>query len=138
MTSTDFQGVDASWLAVDSMGRIAVFTTGGEGAIPLSALPSALDAEEMLQSLEDVSDWTLVVDLPRPDDFVAFAKRGLFSYDWSDVHRTNHEALGCYELQASPVQPLSIEQLPEKLRSLAKATTLTLVTFGARYVNLHL
>jgi len=138
MTFAELQGVDASWLAVDCIGQIAVFTTGGEGPIPQSALPSTLDAEELLLSLNSFSACTLVANLPRPDDFVAFAKRGIFSYDWSDVHRTYSEATGCYELQASPTQPLSIERLPENLQKLAKATTFVSVTFGTKNVDLSL
>ena len=136
MTSSEFQGVDASWLAVDSIGQVAVFTTGGEGPIPISALPSARDAEEMLQSLEKISECTLLVDVPRPDDFIAFARQGLFSYDWRDVHRTKREAVERYELQAIPLRPAAAEQLPEKIRLLAEATNLDSVVFGATYVDL--
>lgn len=133
MRCADLQGVDASWLASDAIGQVAVFTTGGEGPIPLSALPSTFVVENMLQALQPVSAWTLIVHLPRPADFVAFAQRGLFSYDWSDVHRAHSKAAGRYDLQASPLQPLSVGQLPEDLQKLASATTLVSVRFGTKY-----
>ena len=126
----ELHGIDAAWLATDAAGQVAVFTTGGEGPVPESALSSVETAEELVRSLREVSGFDLFAKVNRPDDFIAFAKRGLFSYDWSDVHRTNQHAIDGYELQAQPSSPLAVASLPPSLHSMALATTLSGVTFG--------
>ena len=126
----DLQGIDASWLATDAIGQVAVFTTGGEGPVPDSALESVEFAGEFVYSIPETSNFDLFATVPRPDDFIAFAKRGLFSYDWSDVHRTNQESIGGYELQARPSSPIKVWSLPTSLRPMAAATMLSGVTFG--------
>ena len=52
------------------------------------------------QSDKDISDW------------IQISKRGIYSYDWS---YTNNR----YERLCSPVEPLSVEQLPDELRATA-------------------
>lgn len=134
VTPRDFQGVDAAWLATDAIGQVAIFTTGGEGPIPTTALVSADAAEELVLSLPETSSMDLLVTLSRPDGFVAFSKRGLFAYDWSDVHRTTRQGLGGYALQSRPKAPLSLSDLPDPLRALAAATQIFGVMFGAAIV----
>ena len=136
MTSIDFHGIDAAWLAMDSLRQVAVFTTGGAGPIPVSARASAPDVEQLVHLLVEISECELLADINRPDDFVAFARRGLFSYDWSDVHRTRKNCVEGYELQARPVRPLTIEQLPKALQLIAAATKLEAVVFGILRVHL--
>lgn len=132
--SRDLQGIDAAWLASDASGQIAVFTTGGEGPAPESAIPSIESAAGSVLALPEISDVDLLSGVPRPDDFIAFAKRGLFAYDWSDVHRLASQELGGYELQARPVQPLCLADLPAPLQTIAAATRLSGVVFGASTV----
>jgi hypothetical protein len=132
--SCNLQGIDAAWLAADASGQIAVFTTGGEGPIPESALPSMESGEDAARGLPAVSDVDLLSSYPRPDDFIAFARRGLFAYDWSDVHRSSAQELGVYELQARPFQPLHLADLPAPLQAMAAATRLSSVVFGASIV----
>ena len=38
----------------------------------------------------------------------------MFVYDWSDVHRTEANALRAYELIAVPTNPLLLESLADK------------------------
>lgn len=104
--SRDLRGIDAAWLAADDSGQVAVFFTGGEGPLPESAIPSVDAGDESALALPETSDVELLTGVPRPDDFVAFAKRGLFALDWSDVHRLISQELGGYELQARPLRPL--------------------------------
>ncbi|MBD9480133.1 hypothetical protein [Pseudoxanthomonas sp. PXM02] len=134
VTPRDLQGVDAAWLAIDAIGQVAIFTTGGEGPIPTTALVSAHAVEELVLSLPEVSSVDLLVTLSRPDDFVTLSKRGLFAYDWSDVHRTTRQYLGGYELQSRPKTPLGLSDLPGPLRALAAATQLSGVMFGTSIV----
>lgn len=128
-TSTDLIGIDVAWIAVDAAGFVAIFTNAGEGPIPESAKCAVFATEELVLDLSEISEIQLRADVPRPDSFVAFAKRGLFSYDWSDAHGTA-SLLGGYELMALPDRPLSVEELPSILQAYALATRLNGATFG--------
>jgi hypothetical protein len=128
------QDFDAGWVATDAIGQVAVFTTAGPGPIPNSALPSVENSEELILSLLEVSDADLVTSMPGANAFAAFAKRGFFAYDWSDVHRTARQALNGYELQYRPRKPMTLFDLPAPLRDLAEVTRLSGVTFGVSIV----
>ncbi|MFJ3049839.1 hypothetical protein [Pseudomonas nitroreducens] len=131
MAQDDFDGLDVAWMAVDALGHVAIFTSGGVGAVPSTAVASIDITEPELDSLPETSGFDLLVNLPRPDDFVRFAKRGFFAYDWSDVHRVTRRRIGGYELQARPLRPLTLSELPASLRATAAATELLDVSFGA-------
>lgn len=134
MTPLVLQGFDVGWIATDAIGQVALFTTAGSGPIPDSALPSVENSEEWVLSLPELSDVDLVTSMSGANAFVAFAKRGFFAYDWSDVHRTARQALNGYELQNRPLSPLTILDLPAPLRALAEVTRLSGVTFGVSIV----
>ena len=134
--SGELEGIDVAWLAVDALGQVAIFTTAGEGSVPETAFASVESAEESVRSLAEISGYELHASVNRPDDFIAFAKRGLFAYDWSDVHRAASKCLGGYELQVRPSSPLRLSQLPTPVQALASATLLSGVTFGSHIVTL--
>lgn len=134
VTSIVLQDVDVGWIATDAIGQVALFTTAGPGPIPCSALPSVENSEEAVLSLPEVSDVDLVTSMSGANAFAAFAKRGFFAYDWSDVHRTTRLALNGYELQYRPLNPLTLFDLPAPLRELAEVTRLSGVTFGVPIV----
>lgn len=127
--SDDLDGIDAAWIAVDALGQVAVFTTGGQGPVPRSALPSVESGEADVLSLPVVGVATRIIRVPRPDSFVAFAERGFFAYDWSDVHRTLREAVGAYELAAAPSLAVYASQLSTELQAFALATRIG-IEFG--------
>ena len=133
-TSRDLQEIDAAWIAIDDLGQVALFTTGGEGPIPDAALSFVSTVEDSANSLPETSGYELLVTVARPDDFIAFARRGLFAYDWSDVHRSAHQASGSYELQARPSRPLTLLDLPASLQAAASATRLSGVSFSSSIV----
>lgn len=113
---------DWAWLAVDAAGHLALFTTAGSGPVPSVVLDQSdlvLTAETLIAKLPILGKSELHVQLPRPDDFVAFARRGFFAYDWSDVHRTIGK-IGNYELMATPTTPRLASQLIDPLSSIAK------------------
>jgi hypothetical protein len=122
--------IDLTWVAVDAAGRLAVFTSAGEGPVPESALQTSAAAEFAVAELPIVGGSKLLVNYPRPDDFVAFAERGLFAYDWCDAHRTAAASTGCYELVAVPLRPVQINELPAKLRAPFESTVLASASFG--------
>jgi hypothetical protein len=134
VTSLVLQDVDVGWIATDAIGQVALFTTAGPGPIPDSALPSVENSEELVLSLPEVSDVDLVTSMSGANAFVAFAKRGFFAYDWSDVHRSARQALNGYELQYRPLNPLTLFDLPAPLRALAEVTRLSGVMFGVSIV----
>ncbi|RZG73448.1 hypothetical protein EXU29_07005 [Acinetobacter wuhouensis] len=101
-------GVDCVWIAVDQHGMLGVFLTAGEGAIPLNAIQSTIielaQLEKEILQLPITSLASLQTSVPRPDDFIAFAERGFFVYDYSSLYN--------YELVCLPKTPLYIQQLP--------------------------
>ncbi|MDR3619283.1 MAG: hypothetical protein P4L85_08030 [Paludisphaera borealis] len=113
-------GWDYAWLAADAAGHVAIFTNAGQGPIPIAVLADrrASDhAERLVEALPERSDCQMLVALPRPDDFIAYARRGLFAYDWQDCHRDtgwSHR----YELLARPTAPVLVEELPGEVVAL--------------------
>ena len=132
----DIEGVDAAWIAVDAYGHVAVFITAGEGPVPESARPSTEDAETEALALPEISDCELLVDVPRPDVFVAIAKRGLFAYDWVAARGRREKVPAHYALQARPNRPITLRQLPPSLQVLAASTSLSSVSFGSAAIVL--
>ena len=127
-------GLDVEWIAVDRKGRVGVFTTAGTGPIPKAYLTEAGVLDQIwdaIRSLPEVTDYELVVSVPRPDDFIAFAKRGLFSFDWANVHRTKRHETQRYEIQARPRTLLTSDAIswPQELRGLFPQVTSSVLNF---------
>lgn len=83
------EGIDCIWIAMDQNGALAAFVTAGVAPIPTIVLNSSLlELENIEQILIEqfpvIGEANLKVGLPRPDDFIAISKRGLFVYDWDD------------------------------------------------------
>ena len=70
------QDFDVGWVATDAVGQVALFTTGGPGPVPDSAMPSVENSEEFVLSLPEVSDADRVTARAGVNAFVEFAKRG--------------------------------------------------------------
>lgn len=126
---------DYAWLAIDAVGHVGLFTNAGEGPIPAAALvdrSTSVRTERLVKGLPARGSCKILISLPRPDDFIAFAQRGLFAYDWQDVHRTCGR-LNCYELLARPDVPLSVEELDEEIEMLARRVQFESLLFGESY-----
>lgn len=67
------------------------------------------------------SDASLLVSLPCHEDFVRLARRGLFAYDWQDVHRTRGFSWK-YEMIARPESPIQLDQMPQEMQELLRNT----------------
>lgn len=122
-------GLDVEWIAVDRKGRVGVFITAGSGPIPKACFTEAEVLDQIwdaIHSLPEVMDYELVVSVPRPDDFIAIAKRGLFSFDWQQFQETPR-----YEIQARPKTPLTVDAIlwPQELRGLLPQVTSSLLDF---------
>ncbi|HWJ10177.1 MAG TPA: hypothetical protein VNS46_12425 [Nocardioides sp.] len=111
---------DVEWVAIDSVGRVGVFTTGGAGPIPRAYLERAELRGEIraaVWAMPERTESVLLVRMPRPDDYEAFARRGFFAFDWRDVHRVSARS-GRYEIQARPRAPAEFDEAewPAELR----------------------
>jgi len=120
----DPAGLDVVWLALDKSGQLGAFVTAGEGPIPAAALRCPVmrieEVESALRSLPRIASAELRVSVPRPDDFVELAERGLFVYDWTDIHRRRKDYLNAYELAAVPIGArLKLSNLPSELGEFA-------------------
>lgn len=108
-------GLDLVWVGRDQDNRPAAFITAGSGQVPKDMLNDngepLFDVEGAILDLPKASNVILHVEVPRPDDFIAMAERGFFVFDWRDIHRTTKEESGCYELVATPLQPITIASL---------------------------
>lgn len=127
-------GVDCVWLAADRDGHLGAFVTGGVGPIPVQALNSEYasinETEERICELPRVSSAQLLVVVKRPDDFIALAERGVFVYDWSDVHRPACESIHAYEPVAAPTKPITVDALPDEIAALVEGIRLERIAFA--------
>lgn len=117
-------GIDFEWYAVDRTEQIARFTTGGRGFIPATALApgNCYDVSgATFAALPERCAARLLVDFPKPDDFIAIAKAGLFAYDYRD---------GRYELVAIPSTPLHFGDMPDDAKRTVSMVRLSDVAFG--------
>jgi hypothetical protein len=130
----DPRGLDLAWLGSDAKGKVAVFLTAGEGPIPASALASALgepDLESQIHELPVSGACHLLVSVPNAESFTSLGSRGLFVFDWIDVHRSVVQATGVYELVCKPESPVALEALPAAIQAAALATPIA----GASFEN---
>jgi len=140
LSSDDAAGTDLVWLAADADGLLAAFVTAGEGPIPATALESALTEpglEAQLLHLPVSSSHQLLTDVPNPTSFIELSQRGLFVFDWTDVHRMLREATHKYELVCRPDRPLSVSELPPVLRAVARSVIVDGVAF-ARHASISI
>jgi hypothetical protein len=127
--------IDCVWLASDRDGHLGAFITAGVGPIPAAALDYVYihveDIEGRLCRLPLVSQAELLVSVKRPDDFIDLAERGVFVFDWTDIHRTARAALRVYEPVAVPTRPITASSLPSDLAALVEIVRLAHVAFTA-------
>ena len=117
-TSLAYPRADWAWIASDSNGYVAAFVTAGSAPIPLAVFAQA----EMDPALEDAicelpatSEANYLLGSGNASSFLALARRGLFVYDWQDIHRIRRDQTGKYELVAVPATPCLVDTLPESV-----------------------
>jgi hypothetical protein len=88
------------------------------------------DIKTRLGDMPVTANAKMLVSMPRPDDFVQLAERGLFAVDWSDVHRPKADRIHSYELVAIPSRPIQVGQLTSEVRPLLEGIVLP-ATFAA-------
>ncbi len=126
--------IDCVWLASDNEGFLAAFVSAGIAPIPTVALemlaPQVEDIEGLVHALARTSTARLLASVKRPDSFRQLAERGLFVYDWQDIHRNRRDEIGAYELVAEPMTPLRADALPATLSAVAAALQFDGVRFA--------
>jgi hypothetical protein len=126
------RGTDYEWYASDAVGHVAVFATADIGPMPVVLLGDLSLTDSLMVAVRRLparGRATMLVSLPRPDDFIHFASRGLFAYDWQDVHRTRGFS-DRYEMLSRPDTPILVSELPEQFHALVRSTALPDVRFA--------
>ncbi len=109
-------GRDYAWLAMDASRHIGIFTNAGDGPIPLAVLANrgrTDRAEKVVLHLPERGGYEMLVKVPRPDDFIAFARRGLYAYDWQDALAARIESsdTSYYAVQSCPFMLIRLAQM---------------------------
>jgi hypothetical protein len=127
-------GIDCSWVASDRMGHVGVFVIAGVGPVPIPLLEqdgmAVEDMEELIWTLPVTSAALVLPTVSEDADFVRMAERGVFVYDWTDVHRTLRNETHAYELVARPAKPVAAGTLPEEVARIARIVTIGAISFG--------
>jgi len=123
--------LDCLWLAHDRNNHVGGFVTAGLGPIPVDLLDlNAFKVREygrMTSDLLKVSGSRLLVSIYKdPSSFLDLAERGIFVYDWSDIHKVDAQSANAYQLVAAPTTPILLASLPDRLREIT-----SLVKFAA-------
>ncbi len=124
--------IDYDWLAIDKLGQAAVFWTAGEGPLPVDMLLEQTlneDAIAKIRALAPNGDGEVLVTVPDPSDVILFACRGLFVYDWTDVHRSERRT-NQYELIGVPSAPRTYEEIAAIVDSSYQPVSLPVDSFA--------
>jgi len=122
---------DFDWFCVDKEAQIAHFTTAGFKRLPSSVAESVGHQATLLNYFEQelapdsryVVDPELTLEISDPNErylksFVSMAKRGFYSFDIE----TYIKATTNYFRVATPVPPLSADELPKSIRQILEKT----------------
>lgn len=115
-------GVDLLWVCTDRVSNVAALITSGDGPIPtylIESCPDLLYLEESVLRLPLMTRAELLVDVPRPDSFLAIAERGIYVFDWGEFLINPIGVHQKYRIVARPVTPLNSEFVADKVLSRA-------------------
>ena len=107
------EGTDAEWFGIDALGYVGRFTTGGVGPVPKKVIDAKLPWFYETNNLGVSSRVKMLKELPRSDDFLDLAKRGIYGFDWDDVHRSKKNERKRYELISKPLTPILFDKIQE-------------------------
>lgn len=135
MTSMiDAAEVDCAWLVSDIASCLAVVVTAGAGPLPESVFGGPVDLfdlEYRLLQLPVVGEANALIEEGDVTSFLDLARRGLFVFDWTDVHLTGRAKIDAYQLVAVPEFAIRTSDLPADLGAVALRQRL-LSAFGDR------
>jgi hypothetical protein len=119
-------GRELDWLAIDVDGHIGLFSTGGQGPVPVVVVANMDDVEAAVERLPQLPIIGEVAESPTNGNYEFWAdpsRRGLFGYDWGPV------PMGPYARLTIPSRPIAINEVQD---SLVKATA-ALVQLPVRF-----
>jgi hypothetical protein len=129
--------IDFVWLASDPDGQLAAMITAGCGPMPdalLAAFEELPNLEGRMCDLPRIAEAILLVDVPNPASYRELSEKGLFVYDWTDIHRSKSQHIDAYELVARPSVTLRLDELPPDLRAAADYGPLH-TSFGSAVIS---
>lgn len=103
----EFLGTEFDFVASDSSGFVAYFSSAGFGPIPKQAALFGEQMYDLCERIEELAKISQAEELsiePNLGAWVAAAERGFYAYDWS--HKKAH-----YELVARPIVALRVSEL---------------------------
>ncbi len=126
--------LDFEWYATDADGRVALLTSSGYGPVPLAVFQSRTAYETVRSFLLGLPVGSGSVVGPPPGSAWEKAAReaagrGLYVYDW-DACQGQPIPRRPYRLQATPSEPLQVEQLPVEVRGWLEAIRFVGVCFA--------
>ena len=106
-------GFELDWLAVDDGGRVALFSTGGQGAVPRVVVENLLIVQAAIERLHVLPILGDCADQPgNGGDFTFWTepcRRGVYGFDWGPV------SVGPYARITTPSRPVLLDQLQDSL-----------------------
>lgn len=145
LTHIDLESGDIDWFAADKDGHLGFFTTGGCGPVPRSVCASNTDLKTVQEffwnhlpltgEAIESTGWETRARVDPSDkvacalslkDFVAMARRGLFSFD-ADAWAKRPVP---YFRIAMPSQPARIDSLPPHVHRIVERTILESICFA--------
>ena len=131
-SAQDVVGLEFDWFACDETGQLGVFTSAGSGFIPATVFASTEAPYNSVIAVLAIKGTVPAIQVftgnGRYNDWLDFATRGLFAYDFQDVHRVHADERHGYDLIARPSVPISVLDLPP---SLVHCLPVIPVVFGA-------
>jgi hypothetical protein len=107
--------IEFDWLGVDQVGQLAIFSSVGKAFIPSKVVSSCEKYQHLarvINSLPAISKAILCTKEKGVfDDWKMCSQKGLFAFDYQDIHRTNK--LNQYDLICKPESPLLSNQFAE-------------------------
>lgn len=128
MTADEAWGTEHDWLATDSDGHVAFFSTAGGGYPPRQYLRAIDDYDSALAALFACPTSCAARFAPRlrsalESSWLMAAERGLFAFD-GDISNS-----GPYKLCAAPMVPTLLESLPPLVTEVAARIRLAHLKF---------
>jgi hypothetical protein len=100
------------WFASDRNGNLGIFSAIMNAPIPESikvSYENYIKVEEIISSLPKSTSHILTTnENGNFSDWISYAEKGLFAFDFQDVHRTKNEIKNQYDLIAKPFQPILV------------------------------
>lgn len=104
---------ELDWYAIDSKGNIAMFSAIMNAPIPdkvKESYDNYIGLRQLFNSLPKSTSFVLTTtEQGNFSDWTSYAEKGLFAFDFQDVHRTT--AKNQYDLIAQPVVPLNFRDI---------------------------